>query len=153
MMRPMNFRMPTDDAIHTAFEKGEAAIMELFHNVADQMTELARQLAKQGEALQALQARLAKNSGNSSKPPSSDGYGKVKRTASLRQSGEKPNGGQPGHNGQTLMASDHPDWTLTHEVPRCAHCQASLQEVEVVGYEERQVFDMPAIRIEVTAHR
>ena len=53
MMRPMNFRMPTDDAIHTAFEKGEAAIMKLFHNVADQMTELARQLAKQGEALQA----------------------------------------------------------------------------------------------------
>jgi hypothetical protein len=49
----MNFRMPTDDAIHTAFEKGEVAIMELFHNVADQMTALARQLAKQGEALQA----------------------------------------------------------------------------------------------------
>src|SRR2546425_4140607 len=51
------------------------------------------------------------------------------------------------------MASDHPDQTLTHEVPRCADCQASLQEVAVVGYEERQVFDMPAIRIEVTAHR
>jgi len=52
-MRPMNFRIPTDEAIHTAFKKGEAAIMELFHHVADQMTERARQLAKQGEALQA----------------------------------------------------------------------------------------------------
>ena len=93
----MNLRMPTDEAIHTAFEQGEAAVRELFHHVADQMAELARQLAKQGEALQALQARLAKHSGNSSKPPSSDGYGKVKRTASLRQSGDKPNGGQPGH--------------------------------------------------------
>jgi len=86
MMRPMNFRMPTDDAIHTAFAKGEAAIMELFHTVADQMTALAQQLAKQGEVLQELQARLAKSSRNSSKPPSSDGYGNVKRTASLRRS-------------------------------------------------------------------
>ena len=77
----------------------------------------------------------------------------MKRTESLRKSGDKPNGGQPGHDGQTLMASEHPDQTLTYEVPSCAHCQASLQGVEVVGYEERQVFDMPAIRIEVTAHR
>jgi len=149
----MNFRIPTDEAIHTAFEKGEAAIMELFHNVADQMTELARQLAKQGEALQALQARLAKNSGNSSKPPSSDGYGKVKRTASLRQSGDKPNGGQPGHEGQTLSATDAPDRIETHEADTCAHCQASLATIASVGYEERQVFDIPAVRIEVTAHR
>jgi len=149
----MNFRIPTDETIHTAFEKGEAAIMELFHNVADQMTELARQLAQQGEALQALQARLAKNSGNSSKPPSSDGYGKVKRTASLRQSGDKPNGGQPGHEGQTLSATDAPDRIETHEADTCAHCQASLATIASVGYEERQVFDIPAVRIEVTAHR
>ena len=52
MMRPMNFRMPTDEAIHTAFEKGEAAIRELFHHVADQRTALAQQLAKQGEVRQ-----------------------------------------------------------------------------------------------------
>src|SRR3989475_3393280 len=153
MIRPMNFRMPTDDAIHTAFEKGEAAMMELFHNVAAKMTALARQLAKQGEVLQELQARLAKSSRNSSKPPSSDGYGKVKRTESLRKAGDKPNGGQPGHDGQTLLAVEHPERTLTHEVPSCTHCQASLQGIEVVGYEERQVFDIPAIRIEVTAHR
>jgi len=153
MIRPMNFRTPTDEEIHTAFEQGEAAIRALFHDVAVQMAELARQLAKQGEVLQALQARLAKTSRNSSKPPASDGYGKVKRTASLRQSGQKPNGGQPGHDGHTLMASDHPDQTLTHEVPRCGHCQASLQGVEMAGYEERQVFDLPAMRIEVTAHR
>ena len=108
---------------------------------------------KQGEVLQELQARLAKSSRNSSKPPSSDGYGKVKRTASLRKSGDKPNGGQPGHDGQTLMAVEHPERTVTHAVPRCAHCQASLHEIEAVGYEERQVFDLPAIRIEVTAHR
>jgi transposase len=51
------------------------------------------------------------------------------------------------------MAAEHPERIVTHEVPRCGHCQASLQDIEAVGYEERQVFDLPAIRIEVTAHR
>src|SRR6266487_5520231 len=124
MIHSMNFRTPTDQDIHTAFEQGEAAVRDLVHALATQIEELAQQLAKQGEALQALQARLAKNSGNSSQPPSSDGYGKVKRTASLRQSGDKPNGGQPGHAGQTLSAADTPDRTETHEADTCAHCQA-----------------------------
>ena len=149
----MNVQLPTDDEICAAFEKGQSAILDLFHDVSRQVQELAQQLAKQGEILQELQARLAKNSDNSSKPPSSDGYGKVKRTESLRKPGDKPNGGQPGHEGQTLMASEHPDRVESHEVPSCAHCQASLAAIEAVGYEERQVFDIPAIRIEVTAHR
>ncbi len=153
MIRPMNFQIPTDEDIHTAFEKGELAVMDLFYDVVRQMSELAQQLAKQGEALQALQARLAKDSRNSSKPPSSDGLGKVKRTESLRKSGDKPNGGQPGHDGHTLMASDHPDQIETHAADTCVHCQASLSGIEASGYEERQVFDIPAIRIEVTAHR
>ena len=153
MLLPMNFQMPTDEEIHTAFEQGEAAVMALFHAVAAQVTELAQQLAKQGAILHELQARLAKSSRNSSKPPSSDGYGKVKRTESLRKAGDKPNGGQPGHDGQTLMASERPDRVETHEVPSCAHCQASLAAIASVGYEERQVCDIPAIRIEVTAHR
>ena len=39
------------------------------------------------------------------------------------------------------------------EVLNYRHCQAPLWGIESVGYEERQVFDIPAIRIEVTAHR
>lgn len=56
----MNFHMPTDDEIHSAFEQGEEAVKDLFHDVATQVTELAHQLAKQGELLQELQARLGK---------------------------------------------------------------------------------------------
>ena len=153
MLHPMNFRTPTDPDIHTAFEQGEAAVRDLVHDLANQIAELAQQLAKQGEALQALQARLAKNSRNSSKPPSSDSYGKVQRTASFRKSGDKPNGGQPGHEGHTLNASDHPDQIEIHKAATCEHCQASLVGIEASGYEERQVCDIPAIRMAVTAHR
>ena len=45
--------------------------------------------------LKDLQARLGKNSSNSTKPPSSDGYTKPeakRRTESLRESGQKSNG-------------------------------------------------------------
>jgi transposase len=153
MLHPMNFQMPTDEEIHTAFAQGEAAVLAVFHAVATQVAALAQQLAQQGAVLQELQARLAKSSHNSSKPPASDGYGAVKRTASLRKAGDKPNGGQPGHEGQTLMAVEHPERTVTYAVPRCAHCHASLHDIEVMGYEERQGFDLPAIRIEVMAHR
>jgi transposase len=153
MIQPMNFRTPTNQDIHTAFEQGEAAVRDLVYALATQIEVLVQHVTKQGETLQALQGRLAKTSRNSSKPPSSDGYGKVKRTESLRKSGEKPNGGQPGHEGHTLSASDEPERIAMHGVEQCAHCQASLVGIKVAGYAERQVFDMPTLRIEVTAHR
>ena len=149
----MNFRIPTDEEIHIAFEQGEAAVRDLFRDLARQVEELTKQVARQAEALQVLQARQAKNSRNSSQPPSSDGYKKAPRTQSLRKSGNKPSGGQSGHDGHTLPAVEHPDRTETHEADTCRQCQASLAEIEPMGYEERQVFDIPALHIEVTSHR
>src|SRR4029434_2483803 len=96
MIQPMNFRTPADQDIHTAFEQGEAAVRDLVYALATQIEVLVQHVTKQGEALQALQARLAQNSRNSSKPPSSDGYGKVKRTESLRKSGKNATGGHLG---------------------------------------------------------
>ena len=149
----MNIRMPTRGEIHAAFEQGEGAVVGLFIGVGKQLEELAGQLEKQAAAIKELQARLAKNSRNSSKPPSSDGYGKPKRTESLRKPGQKPNGGQPGHEGQTLKRSEQPDRIEIHAVGDCLQCAASLAGVVAVAHEDRQVFDIPAMRIEVTAHR
>ena len=144
--------MPTRDEIHAAYAEGEEAVVLLFGDLCKQVEALTVALSQQGEAIKGLQGRLSKNSRNSSRPPSSDGYNK-KRTESLRPRGKKANGGQPGHEGHRLEFSEHPDHRETHEVAICSHCQLSLRDVEVVGCEERQIFDIPAIRIEVTAHQ
>jgi hypothetical protein len=65
----------------------------------------------------------------------------VKRTESLRKSGDKPHGGQPGHVGQTLLASEAPDRIETHAVLSCGHGQASLTGIESVGESTQAAFD------------
>lgn len=149
----MNLQLPTRNEIHRAFLDGEEAIVELFTGVGQQVETLAQRMETQAAALKDLQARLGKTSANSSKPPSSDGYAKAKRTTSLRKPGQKPCGGQPGHEGDTLKRVATPDQTEVHPVVACDRCGVDLLDVAVTTHEERPVFDIPAIRIEVTAHQ
>jgi len=149
----MNIHIPSHEKIKEAFCQGEDAVVALFDEFSGQLIELAQQLQKQNDSIQALQAKLSKNSKNSSKPPSSDGYGKQNRTESLRSKGQKSNGGQPGHKGETLKQSEDPDEVVTHDKACCENCNASLENVDISDVEERQVFDIPAMKIVVTAHQ
>jgi len=152
----MQITLPTRDEIHAAYVQGEEAVLALFSEYGQQVATLAAILSQQAEAIKELQGRLSKDSRTSSQPPSRDGYKKAKRrprTESLRSKGEKPNGGQVGHEGHRLESSASPDSMEFHEVSTCSGCHHSLCEVSPVGYEERQVFDIPSIQIEVTAHR
>ncbi len=102
-----------------------------------------------------LEGRQAKDSHNSSKPPSSDGLArKPRKTKSLRQrSGKKP-GGQLGHRGATLRLVATPDVVVEHRPPACTHCQRPLEGREpVVLRERRQVQELPPVRLEVTEHQ
>ena len=81
-----------------------------------------RQLREQVEQLDTrlhdLEGRVAKNSQNSSKPPSTDGYGK--KTRSLRQKSGKKAGGQEGHRGSTLHLVETPDEIIVVRPETCA---------------------------------
>jgi transposase len=113
-----------------------------------QKDELIRQLRAR---IAELEARLTKNSHNSSKPPSSDGL--AKKTQSLRQpSGKKP-GGQAGHPGQTLKRTDVPDEIRHCPLPERCVCGASLSGSEARIAERRQVFDVPVAPYHVVEHR
>ena len=118
---------------------------------------LMQPLKAEVERLQAkvreLERERSKDSHNSSKPPSSDGLAKPPaKPHSLRKSGQHPNGGQPGHPGQTLEQVEKPDRVLAHRPPaECPVCQCPLGEATVV--ERRQVFDLPPLRFEVTEHQ
>jgi len=91
------------------------------------------------EKVKKLEGRLALNSRNSSKPPSSEGYGKPK-PKSLRVVGKNPTGGQKGHAGHTLEKSESPDHIVSHEPPVRCECGLVLPQGTVV--ETRQVFDL-----------
>ena len=138
-MEPL--RIPSEAEIRATYREGEDAVVKLFYET----------LGKLAERLQRLEDQIAKNSGNSSKPPSSDGL--KKKSKSLRQRSGKKSGGQPGHAGHTLKAVSTPDHVQIHRVKRCCHCQANLEEVAVQDSEKRQVFDVPPVRIEVMEHQ
>ena len=77
------------------------------------------------EKVTELEGSRALNSHNSSKPPSSDGYGKPK-PKSLRGVGKHPTGGQKGHAGHTLEKSEHPDHVVSHAPPATCHLRVRI---------------------------
>ena len=99
-----------------------------------------------------LRGKLAKNSKNSSKPPSSDGLKKPQPKSLRKPSGKKP-GGQQGHAGTRLEMVEQPDHIVSHTVDECRQCGCSLESVDATDHHRRQVVDIPPINLEVTEHR
>ena len=112
--------LPGEEEISAAYDQGKEAVIALFDTT----------FRKLAERMQALEDQLAKNSRNSSKPPSSDGLKKKPTKRSLRTPSGKKSGGQPGHEGHTLKAMIDPDPVQVHRVERCKRCRASLEQVE-----------------------
>lgn len=102
------------------------------------------------ERVKTLEGQLAKDSHNSSLPPSSDRFVRVPK--SLRQKSGKKLGGQQGHRGHHLKQVENPDTVIQYPVDQCAHCQRDLRDRVAVVAERRQVIDLPVKRLWVTEH-
>jgi transposase len=124
----------------------------------EELVALVRAQAAENAALKVriaeLERRLGLNSGNSGKPPSSDGLKKPPRTRSSREPSGKRPGGQKGHKGETLRQVAEPDSIVDHFPSSCAACGAAVTPAMSAGHGARQVFDLPEPRsLVVTEHR
>ena len=117
-------------------------LVDIILVLQEQVQALTRRVAE-------LEARLSKNSTNSSKPPSSDGL--RKKPKSLRKAAGRKPGGQPGHSGHTLKQVESPDHVV--ELADCPFCGGRIEDDSMVGEECRQIFEIPEPKVEVTEYR
>lgn len=145
-----------------------AALQQALAERDKALAERDKALAERDKALARLQQRVAEleeqqgsNSSNSGKPPSSDSPKerdvRRKRRARRRKggSGRRKRGGQPGHKGarRELVPADQVDATeRLRSLGPCA-CGASLDGAEVVGVHRHQVWELPALKADVTEYQ
>lgn len=119
--------------------------------MAETINELNKTVAELRQTVAELNEKLNKNSNNSSKPPSSDGYNKPPVPKSLRGRSGKKSGGQKGHAGKNLEQAkpDHVIPCMPSKCSSCPHQEECQSKAKIL--ERRQVFDA-AVRIEVTEY-
>lgn len=110
-------------------------------------TELRTRLAKYEEP--------PKDSTNSSTPPSKESMKSElrRRTKSLRETSDKPVGGQLGHEGHTREMVDAPDEVIEHSSHYCQDCGKDISGLEATLEYTTQEIDIPAIVPSISEHR
>jgi transposase len=132
------------EEIYAVYAQGAEAMALLVQALVERINRVE-------ERLETLENQKSKTSLDSSKPPSGDGFGK--RTESLRQRRERSTGGQPEHPGSTLEWREDVSEVVEHPVLVCRGCGETLSPASVTGTVVHQVHDLPAMQLEVTAHR
>lgn len=115
----------------------------------DAQTALITQL---NQTIQELREQLNKNSKNSSKPPSSDGF-KKPAPKSLRKPSGKKVGGQEGHQGTYLSVISDPDEIVKHMPSACEGCpHYKMCKGTACVAEKRHVIDA-VVTVNVVEHQ
>ena len=115
--------------------------------------QLRRRIHELEREIESGASRIARDSHNSSLPPSLDPpWKKVTRTRSLRCNSGKRVGGQRGHRGATLRQVAQPDGIIIHAPEVCRNCAACLAHRPAQAVIRRQVFDIKDGRVKVTEH-
>jgi transposase len=108
---------------------------------------------EQARRIDELEARLRKDSGNSSKPPSSDAPWSKRRRQRRPASGRKQ-GGQPGHEGagRAPFAAEELHAVVDHRPAACPSCGGEIEPLEGAPV-RHQVTELPPLAAETTEHR
>jgi hypothetical protein len=140
-MLEINFTVRVEAAVEMALMKAMQPLQETIHRQNET-------IKKQSDEIVRLKGIINKDSSNSSKPPSSNGFNKP-AVNSRERSGKKP-GGQPGHSGHSLTKPKNWEELVEKELARediQDHTQGSER------YVTRCVLDIEEIRLKWTEHR
>jgi cell division protein FtsB len=108
------------DALYTDFKKVNERNAELEKEnkeLKDKIIKLEEDLEKANKTISSLKARIKKDSSNSSKPPSTDGF--KKKIHNFREKTDKKVGGQPGHKGSRLELFPIPTEIIECKYEKC----------------------------------
>ena len=109
-------------------------------------------IAQLNQTIQELKEQLNKNSKNSSKPPSSDGF-KKPAPKSLRKPSDKKIGGQEGHQGTYLSVISDPNEIVKHMPSACEGCpHYKMCKGTACVAEKRHVIDA-VVTVNVVEHQ
>ena len=102
--------------------------------------------------IEELEARLAQNSSNSSRPPSSDPPWSPSRRSGKRS--RRKRGGQPGHEGhhRELLPPEQVDAVVDHRPTHCWQCGRALVGDDPHPH-RHQVTEIPVLKPQTTEHR
>ncbi|WP_309729494.1 MULTISPECIES: DUF6444 domain-containing protein [unclassified Chamaesiphon] len=132
------------EEIRACYAQGEEAVIALVESLVARINALEARI-------EVLENQKSKDSKNSSKPPSGDGF--AKRTKSLRTKSGRKSGGQKDHPGSTLEWCGEVDEVFVYPVVDCKSCGASLENVEVLNLRCSQVHELPPIKLVVHEHQ
>jgi transposase len=140
--------------IYLLNEKHEKTIKELKANqrkeielLKETITEQGKEINKLKEENSVLREIINKNSGNSSKPPSSDGFKKI---ANGRERTGKKAGGQRGHKGHKVRFYAKPTKIIEMKKQKC-ECGGKIEYIDG-SYTKKQLVDVE-ITTNITEYR
>jgi transposase len=123
-------------------EKKVDELMEMLSIKDKEIEKLTDEIAALRDQRDKFKAMLSKDSANSSKPPSTDGFRKAKASSLRQRSGKKP-GGQLGHPGHTIEFFQNPTQIIDKKPEAVCSCGGVVQCGD--EYLPKQVADIKVV--------